>query len=318
MDGGSTDGSVELLDRYKERLRYVSGPDGGAADAINRGFKMARGSIFAWLNADDTYLPGAVSAAVHHLTSEPGAAAVYGRGYWVDPHGRILQPYPTRGFSLEAFAENCYICQPSCFFRAEAFRQRRAAWTSACKSSSTTISGSVSPRRHRLSFLPEFLATSRMHSANKTLANREPVFAENCALLKRHFGYIPFHWIYSRACFLLDKRDQFYEPLRPSILAYCLSLPLGIRHNPTRLWRYWKEWYQVMSYAGLVRVFHRSPLGRVFGSQSPIAQRSRTARGQYVSIQFYGESAHHRLQWLDRIGLGPQAGSRGLAGHRCG
>ena len=71
MDGGSADGTVEILKRYEGRLRYVSAPDGGPADAINRGFRASRGAIFAWLNADDTYLAGAVSAAVAHFHSQP-------------------------------------------------------------------------------------------------------------------------------------------------------------------------------------------------------------------------------------------------------
>src|SRR5690349_10284485 len=75
MDGGSTDGTVELLEGYKGRLKYTSARDGGTADAVNRGFEACRGSIFAWLNADDTYLPGAVSSAVKHLLEHPDAAA---------------------------------------------------------------------------------------------------------------------------------------------------------------------------------------------------------------------------------------------------
>lgn len=267
MDGGSTDGTVEVLERYKDRIRYVSAPDRGASDAINRGFKMSQGSVFAWLNADDTYLPGAVTAAVRHLLSEPDAAAVYGQGYWVDGEGRVLRPYPTRGYSLEAFGNDCYICQPACFFRAAAFEEEGGLDRDLQIVFDYDLWIRIG-KRHRLSFLPEYLATSRMHSANKTLADRTPVFAENCSLLKRHFGYIPFRWLYGRACFLLDKRDQFYEPLQPSILAYCLSLPLGVWHNARSPWRYLKEWFQVMTYAGLVRVLNRSALGRVFGSQS--------------------------------------------------
>jgi len=80
MDGGSTDGTVEILERYRARLSFVSARDNGAAEAINRGFARASGSIFAWLNADDTYLPGAVAAAVSALASCPEAAAVYGEG----------------------------------------------------------------------------------------------------------------------------------------------------------------------------------------------------------------------------------------------
>src|SRR2546423_1804901 len=64
VDGGSTDGTLDILRKYGEQLRYDSQPDRGQADAVNRGFLASRGSIFAYLNADDVYLPGAVGKAV--------------------------------------------------------------------------------------------------------------------------------------------------------------------------------------------------------------------------------------------------------------
>ncbi len=269
MDGGSTDGTVELLESHRDRLYFVSGPDGGAADAINRGFRMSKGSILAWLNADDTYLPGAVSAAVQQLLAEPDAAAVYGQAYWVDRDGQILQPYPTQAYELYALRNHCYICQPACFMRASAL----AAAGGLDRDLEIVFDYDLWIRlgkQQRLSFLPKYLATSRMHAGNKTLSNRKRVFAENCSLLKRHFGYVPFHWIYSRACYLLDKRDQFYEPLRPSILGYCLSLPFGLWHNWRHPIRYLQEWFQVMTLGGLVRTVNRSALGRALGRPSQI------------------------------------------------
>src|SRR5271156_6078068 len=77
MDGGSTDGTLEILRRYEERLRLVTGRDGGAADAINRGFSLSHGRIFTYLSADDVYSPGAVSTAVRALREHPEAAVVY-------------------------------------------------------------------------------------------------------------------------------------------------------------------------------------------------------------------------------------------------
>src|SRR4051812_49431547 len=74
MDGGSTDGTVDLLERRRGHLTYVSTADGGAADAINRGFLRSHGTIFAWLNADDAYMPGAVRRAVGCFAANMNAA----------------------------------------------------------------------------------------------------------------------------------------------------------------------------------------------------------------------------------------------------
>ncbi len=109
VDGGSTDGSVEIIRRYasdpsyKDRLVWwVSEKDQGQTDAINKGFGRARGEILAWINSDDTYLPNAVSEAVAFLQShsEAGrfksAVMVYGDANLVDESGAILGRFPAR------------------------------------------------------------------------------------------------------------------------------------------------------------------------------------------------------------------------------
>jgi glycosyltransferase involved in cell wall biosynthesis len=71
MDGGSTDGTIEILEAYRGRLQYFSEKDRGPADAICKGFSKAGGDILAWLNADDTYEPGAVRYAAEYLAAHP-------------------------------------------------------------------------------------------------------------------------------------------------------------------------------------------------------------------------------------------------------
>jgi glycosyltransferase involved in cell wall biosynthesis len=257
MDGGSTDGTLDLLNSYKGRLRYTSGPDGGTADAVNQGFKSCQGSIFAWLNADDTYLPGAISAAVRHFSENSAAAAVYGQAYWVDESGTVLKPYPTTSRSMEMLPYDCYICQPACFLRSTAFKEVGGLNAGLAYAFDYDLWSRLA-KGHKISYLESYLATARMHAGNKSLRDRSIMFREGMHVLKQHFGYIPFHWIYSHICFRLDKRDQFYESLNPSLISYCLSLPVGLYRNLPHVPTYCREWWQVMSLEGFLRTWNRA------------------------------------------------------------
>jgi glycosyltransferase involved in cell wall biosynthesis len=261
MDGGSTDGTVDILKRYGDRLRYVSAPDRGAADAINRGCKNSQGSIFAWLGADDTYLPGAVSAAVRQLMAASDIAVVYGEAYWVDHRGEILRRYPTQPFDPERLSRECYICQPACFLRKSAFEQAGMLdSTLQCAFDYDLWIRMAS--NYRFLQLEQYLATSRMHGANKTLGSRSQVFAESIQILKRHYGYVPFQWIYGDCCYLVDRRDQFYRPLQPSFFKYLLSLPFGCWHNRGQMKRFVREWWSATTLRGFVRRLNDTRLGR--------------------------------------------------------
>src|SRR5438874_2370883 len=85
LDGGSTDGSVEIIRRYADRIAWWrSEPDRGQVDALNAGFRHATGEILGWLCSDDTLLPGAVSCLVAELQSHPEALIAYGRAVWTN------------------------------------------------------------------------------------------------------------------------------------------------------------------------------------------------------------------------------------------
>src|SRR2546430_260086 len=114
VDAASTDGTIEILKRYEGHVKWLSEKDHGAGDAINKGFALSRGSIFTYLNADDVYLPGAVSTAVRALQAEPAStAAVYGDAWWVDEGGNRIAPYPVRDFDRDTLSRECFICQPA-------------------------------------------------------------------------------------------------------------------------------------------------------------------------------------------------------------
>lgn len=123
MDGGSTDGSVELLKDFGARLRWSSAKDEGQADAIARGIAQTSGTLLGWLNADDELKPGAVRAAVAAFRAHPAAALIYGNADFIDANGRTLGPCtvvePYSRHRLLYYGD--YIIQPAAFFSRQAY-----------------------------------------------------------------------------------------------------------------------------------------------------------------------------------------------------
>lgn len=254
LDGGSTDGTLDILRRYRGRLHYISHRDKGQANAVNQGFAIARGEILAFLNADDTYLPGAVRRAVRYLQENPDAAVVYGEGYWVDRWGKIISRYPTRPFDPKILQQNCYICQPTSFIRSEVFRAVGGLNEKLNFALDYDLWIRVS-RRYRMLQVDEFLATSRMYPENKTLGKRHQAFREYIRVAKTHFDYAHFDVVYGYCRCVLDKRDLFFEPVRPSRIKFAASLIMGCYFNPTHLLRFWNECTKEIA-AGLAKLKH--------------------------------------------------------------
>ncbi len=124
VDGASTDGSVEIIKKYESKFAYwVSEKDRGQAEAINKGFARATGDIVAWLNSDDYYLQGAVSAAVKIFEENPEVVLVYGDMLAVDEHGKTFNTLTYGQLSLEDLLCFRIIGQPAVFMRRSALQK---------------------------------------------------------------------------------------------------------------------------------------------------------------------------------------------------
>jgi len=124
VDGASSDGSVDIIQKYAKKLAWwVSEPDSGQADAINKGLSRATGEIVAWLNSDDYYLPGAISAAVAAFEAHPNAALLYGNMLAVDEHGETINLLHYQQLKLEDLLCFQIVGQPAVFFRREALER---------------------------------------------------------------------------------------------------------------------------------------------------------------------------------------------------
>ena len=121
VDGASTDGSVEIIRKYADQLAWwVSEQDSGQAEAVNKGLSRATGEIVAWLNSDDYYLPGAISAAVSAFDKNPDVVLIYADMLAVDEHGETINVLHYQQTDLEDLLCFQIIGQPAAFFRREA------------------------------------------------------------------------------------------------------------------------------------------------------------------------------------------------------
>ncbi len=124
VDGGSTDTSVDIIRKYDDRLAWwVSEKDSGQAEAINKGLSHATGEIVAWLNSDDIYLPGTISAVVRAFEENPDVALVYGNMLAVDENGETINILRYEQLNLEDLLCFQIIGQPAVFFRRDALEK---------------------------------------------------------------------------------------------------------------------------------------------------------------------------------------------------
>lgn len=118
MDGGSADGSVEIIKKYQDRLAgWVSEPDKGQADAINKGFSRATGEIIAWLNSDDVYRPDAINNAVQILIQSPEVGLVYSDVDSIDAGGEVFNRMTYDQWQLQDLMMFKILGQAGVFFR---------------------------------------------------------------------------------------------------------------------------------------------------------------------------------------------------------
>lgn len=243
MDGGSRDETVQILNKYEGRIRWSSEADRGQGHAINKGFRELTGPIFGYLNADDTYLPNAFEAVAKAFRRRPDAGLIYGEGWHVSESGQNLEPYKTQAFDHELLNSRCFICQPAAFVSRKAFETVGMIDENLHFALDYDLWIRIGREFHAYK-LDDYLATSRMYGANKTLSARRKVYEEIFEIARRHYKYVPHEWVQGYCCHLLDGRDQFFARSRPSAASHLLSLVKGMMLNPGRRKRYFADWKQ--------------------------------------------------------------------------
>lgn len=196
FDGGSTDGSVDILKRHEyEGMTWSSHPDHGQGDAINRGLLASSGEILAYLNSDDLSYPGALQAVASFFAANPECEILYGEAnhHW-EVSGKI-EPYYTEDWNYDRLFDVCYLCQPAVFWRRSVMERHGVmddTLYGAMDYDYWLRIGKTTPF-HRLKGV--FLAGSRMHPSNKTLSERPRLHEEILRVALRHATRPPYRWL---------------------------------------------------------------------------------------------------------------------------
>lgn len=257
IDGGSTDQTISYLQQMGSALQWVSEKDNGQSAAINKGWRMGKGEILAWLNSDDILLPGTVSRIVAVFQAHPDVMAVYGDCLYMNEGGRIVGRYPAESFNYQKLlltATN-FIPQPTLFFRRSVLAEI----------------GALNEKLHyvmdydlwlrigihsRFYYIPDTLAAMRLHSSAKSLRAVPAFGAELVTTLTEHFdsGRLP-----------LPLQKHRHEALRNAwqYAAYCCFWSGQFREANRWLAKSWKQSNRILPSGSLLRLTFLNLFGKL-------------------------------------------------------
>jgi len=189
VDGNSTDRSLDIIKKYSNRLSWwVSEPDRGQTDAINKGFAQINGEIIAWLNSDDTYLPHTVSEAVDFLQINHEIGMVYGDANLVDKEGKVIGQFPARQTDYRRLRRGyVHIPQQATFFRASLWKQVGPLDPTFYFAMDYDLWIRLA-RISKLHYYPRLWANFRLHETGKSVSEDERCWPEMLRIHRRDGG----------------------------------------------------------------------------------------------------------------------------------
>jgi glycosyltransferase involved in cell wall biosynthesis len=250
IDGGSSDGSIDIIRRYSPELDYwISEPDRGQSHAINKGFAIAGGDVFAWLNSDDTYMPGALQTVAECFAQNPDVDLIYGDIIYTDLSGKtVRRRHVFSSMSYETLLYHDYLGQPAVFFR-------RSLWDKVGpldESLHYCMDWELWLRMWKVCHamhLPRILATYRLHQAAKSNAEDSTFWLKQMHLVQQRHMNRRFPWPW------LNRSWQIYH----FYASFALRLWAVLRDNPVDYFRILIQMYPGKRLVKLLKMRVRSP-----------------------------------------------------------
>ena len=188
QDGGSTDGTVDVLRSFGNSVAWVSATDGGQSDALNKALARSTGDIVVWLNADDLLVPGSLAAAASAFETDPDLAFAYGDFDIIGSMGEVLRTYKSSAYSwMRIFARGCYIFSGSLFVRRQALLGIGGfdETLHACMDLDLMLRLDAAGRSQHLGWT---IGQLRMHDANKSTTKLSMFLHETLRVRRRYAG----------------------------------------------------------------------------------------------------------------------------------
>ena len=207
IDGGSNDETVDILKSYGSRLRWISRKDKGQANAINKGLRIAKGEIVAWLNSDDTYEQGTVAKVVKFFKNNPEAKFVHGNGHHIDVDDKFIERYPSEKTNFERFYKSCPVCQPTTFWKKEITNDVGLLNENWNYGMDYDYWIRIS-KKYEFHFLKDHLANTRVYADTKTFSDPEKPNLEAINIIDSHYEQVSSEWIYAYAHARLHKHAR--------------------------------------------------------------------------------------------------------------
>lgn len=235
FDAGSKDETVSVLKSFDGSIQWVSEPDNGQADAVNKGLRAAGGEIIGWLNSDDIYYPGALRTVIEAFKDHAEIDVLYGMADHIDEADNVIEPYYTEEWNYEQLKDVCFICQPAVFFRKEIV-DKFGLLDDTLRYCMDYEYWLRIGRDKPFYFLKQKLAGSRLYRDTKTLGSAIAVHEEILRMFKNKLGQIPTKWIYNHAHVVARelglKRESPDENLRfvKKIMIVSICDSLRLRH----------------------------------------------------------------------------------------
>jgi glycosyltransferase involved in cell wall biosynthesis len=232
IDGGSTDETLDILREYGHRLRWVSEPDRGQADAVNKAIRTTTGAVIGWLNSDDVYYPAALQSVATFLDENPDVDVVYGDANHIDEADNIIEPFPTEAWRLDRLADVCFLAQPATFVRRQTVERCGLLDATVRYATDYDYWFRLALAGARFQHLPRLLAGTRLHAGAATIARRVACHAEINDITRKHLGRTPDRWLLNYAHAVVDGRAGLRtgNPVATLMLA-TVALYAAVRWN---------------------------------------------------------------------------------------